>query len=46
MLTYENALKILSRYGKKSEWIRHCLAVANVATVISLALEDKNGTTD
>ncbi len=43
MLTYENALKILSRYGKESEWTRHCLAVANVATVISVVLEEKAG---
>ena len=41
MLTYENALKILSRYGKESEWTRHCIAVANVATASSFALEGK-----
>jgi uncharacterized protein len=31
MLCYEDALKLLYRYGGEAAWIRHCLAVSSVA---------------
>ncbi len=41
MLSYEDALTILSRYGKESDWTRHCHAVADLATLVSLTLKNK-----
>jgi uncharacterized protein len=31
MLSHDNAMKLLYRYGKEAAWIRHCLAVSRVA---------------
>jgi uncharacterized protein len=31
MLCFDDALKLLSRYGGDSPWVRHCLAVSRVA---------------
>ena len=41
MLSYENALKILDRYGNGAAWTQHCLAVADSATIISETLKEK-----
>lgn len=41
MLSYKNALTILDRYGKEAAWTKHCLAVADLASIISTVLRKK-----
>jgi uncharacterized protein len=43
MLTYDEALRLLYKYGNEAAWIKHCLAVSRVAGCIAEIIAPKRG---
>jgi uncharacterized protein len=41
MLSYDDALKLLYKYGSETAWIKHCLAVSRVAGCIAEVIASK-----
>jgi hypothetical protein len=41
MLSRDASMRLLAEYGKRAAWVKHCIAVADLASRLGYALESR-----